>query len=96
MPPGSSEADKEWRYFIFAVLHEIAHAVLKHSPPDELKYQDNESQEHEADRHALEWFNSHVSENIDIGLTPLNIDEVRETQAEYHKKLEPVLNHGSQ
>jgi len=94
IPPGSSEADKEWRYFIFAVLHEIAHVVLKHSPPDELEYQDCNSQELDADAQALEWFNAHVSENIDKGLTPLTIDEIRETQAKYHKKLEPILNYG--
>ncbi|MFZ5562830.1 MAG: hypothetical protein ACOZBW_02175 [Thermodesulfobacteriota bacterium] len=94
IPPGSSEADKEWRYFIFAILHEIAHAVLKHFPPDELSPQESKSQEDEADAHALAWFNSHVLANTKIGLTPITIDEVRGTQAEYHKKLEPVLNHG--
>lgn len=94
IPPGTSEADKEWRYFIFAILHEVAHAVLKHSPPDELKYQDNSSQEEEADTHALAWFNDYVSKNIEKGLSPITIDEIRETQTNYQKKLEPILNYG--
>jgi hypothetical protein len=94
LPPGSSEADKEWRYFIFTILHEIAHAILKHSAPDELGPQENQSQEDEANAYALEWFNSYVSENTHKDLAPLTIDEVRGTQTEYHKKLEPILNYG--
>lgn len=94
IPPAASEADKEWRYFIFVVLHEIAHAALKHLPPDELKHNDSESQEEEADSYALKWFNSYVLKNSDKGLTQLNVDEVRDTQAEYHRKLETILKYG--
>jgi len=93
IPPRSSEADEEWRYFIFAILHEVAHAVLKHSPPDELKPQNNNSQEEEADIRALTWFNDYVSTNIEKGLSPITIDEIRETQTKYQKRLEPILNY---
>ena len=94
IPPGSSEVDKEWRYLIFAILHEVAHAVLKHSPPDELKPQDANSQEEEADIHALAWFNDYVSKNREKGLSSITIDEIREIQTKYQKKLETILNYG--
>jgi hypothetical protein len=94
IPAGSRETDKEWRYFIFCILHEVAHAVLKHSPPDELSEQKNKNQEDEADRYALKWFNSYVLDNINKGLIPLAIKEIRDTQENYQKKLKSILSCG--
>ncbi len=94
IPPGSCEADKEWRYLVFCVLHEIAHAFLKHSPPDELTGQEDINQEDEANRYALDWYNKYAQENIERGLTELIIEEVRETQGRYQVRLEQILGFG--
>ncbi len=94
MPAGSCETDKECRYFIFCVLHEVAHVVLKHYPPDQLSGTENKGQEDVADRYALKWFNKYAFEYRDNGLTPIAIEEIKETQEKYQKKLEPILSCG--
>ncbi len=73
------ESDKEYRkyrYFIFCILHEVAHIILKHKPPPNCSIQENQTQEDGADNLALNWFNSYVSESIDIGMSPLSIEEI--------------------
>lgn len=94
IPPGSCEADKETRYFIFCVLHEVAHVVFKHYPPDELSGKENKDQEGEADRYALEWFNKYAFEHSDNSISHIAIEEIRVTQDKYQKKLEPILSSG--
>lgn len=88
------ETDKEARYFIFCILHEVAHAVLKHSPPDELLPQNNNDQETEADTYALKWFNDYALENSNKGIIPIAIEEIREQQEKNQKRLESFLNCG--
>ena len=92
MPPSSCEIDKEWRYFIFSILHEVAHAVCKHLPPNELSPQKRQEQELDADKYALKWFNDYAQENSKRGLTPLAIEEIKEQQEKYQKKLEPICS----
>ncbi|MBU1566866.1 MAG: hypothetical protein KJ630_14740 [Proteobacteria bacterium] len=92
IPPGSSEIDKEWRYFIFCILHEVAHAVCKHLPPNEISSQKHQYQESEADKYALKWFNDYVIENTKKGLTALAIEEINEQRENYQKKLESILS----
>lgn len=94
IPAGSCETDNEWRYFIFCILHEIAHAVFKHSPPDELSREKNKKQEDEADKHAIGWFNSYALEHNNNGLIPIAIEEIRETQEKYQKKTGQFLSFG--
>jgi len=86
-----TEVHKDSRYFIFCVLHEIAHAFLKHSPPDELSPKINENQEAEADAYALKWFNDYASDNSIKGLLPLSIEEIRTHQEKNTNKLESFL-----
>jgi len=61
---GANEGQPEVRYFIYAVLHELAHAIKKHKSPklDNLTEQEKQSQENEADEIALKWFNEHIKE----------------------------------
>lgn len=92
IPSGSCETDKEWKYFIFCILHEVAHAFLKHHDPDELSGNERDKQEEEADRHALNWFNDYVSENCKKGYKGIVIEEIRNTQKEYQEKLKLILN----
>ena len=55
---GMDEAQREFRYFIYVVLHEVAHAITGHLSPlyDRLTEQQVEQQEAEADDLALMWF----------------------------------------
>jgi len=84
-----SESDKESRYFIFCVLHEIAHAVLRHKSPlfDKLSVKENEKQESEAKKLAIAWYNDHVAEFKNLGLPPISIEEIREQQERNQKRL---------
>ena len=91
IPACSCETDKEYKYFIFCVLHEVAHAVLKHYPPDEISNEENNEQEKQADNQALSWYNTYVLENSEKGYTTLTIDEIRMTQETYQKKLKSIL-----
>lgn len=70
------------RYFIFAVLHEVAHAVRKHRSPrfDGLSREENEAQEREADCIAYAWFNDHVQAEGNPHLLPLSPEEVQQMQ----------------
>ena len=56
------ETDYRTRYFIYVVLHEVAHAIKKHKSPifDNLTRDEFEAQEKEADELAITWFNDHV------------------------------------
>jgi hypothetical protein len=52
-----SEADWHVRYFVFAVLHEIAHAYRDHRPPKEISPEENDAQEAEANGLDFQWLN---------------------------------------
>lgn len=77
---GANGGQPEVRYFIFTVLHEVAHAIKKHKSPkfDNLSEQENQSQEEEADAIALEWFNEHVEELNNPYIKPITIAEIDE------------------
>ena len=55
-----SEDDSRVRYFIFVVMHEIAHAICDHQAPRELPVLSAEGQEDEADVLAYKWLNEHL------------------------------------
>lgn len=79
---GANEEQPEVRYFIFVVLHEVAHAIRKHKSPkyDELTTEQNLAQEDEADALALKWFNQHVkARNIEF-LMPITKDEIQQAE----------------
>jgi hypothetical protein len=67
-----------YRYFIFVVLREIAHACKDHLSPlsDDLTAAQLETQTREADELALKWFNEHASTTL--FQPPLTIAEVEE------------------
>jgi hypothetical protein len=72
------EVNLDGRYFIFAVLHEVAHAVKKHRSPslDNLTVEEDQEQEKEADQLAMSWFNEHVKEQNIEELKPITLDEI--------------------
>lgn len=94
IPAGSCETDKEMRYFIFCILHEIAHAVFKDHPPDEISVKQNTDQEDKANKYALKWFNNYALEHRNKGLTDFTIKEKKEMEDRYEKKLESILSCG--
>jgi hypothetical protein len=87
-----TENEKGFRYFIFCVLHEVAHIILKHKSPLDCSVQEKQKQEKGADGLALKWFNSHVSEFIERGLLPLPIEEIRNRQELNQSRLESILD----
>lgn len=75
---GANEGQTDVRYFIYAVLHEVVHAIKKHRSPlyDSLTREDIEAQETEADELASEWFNAHIKALANPYLPPLTRAEV--------------------
>jgi hypothetical protein len=70
-----------YRYFIFVVLREVAHACRDHLSPlsDDLTAAQVESQSREADELALKWFNEHASTTLfQPPLTIAEVEELRE------------------
>jgi len=76
---GATGEHPEVRYFIFAILHEVAHAIKKHKSKkfDKLTDQENIDQEDAADAIALDWFNEHVKELNNENIKPISIEEIR-------------------
>ena len=81
------ENDKEVRYYISCVLHEVAHIILKHKSPLNCSEQENDKQESDADNLALKWFNGHISGEI----SPLSIEEIRDHQERNRRRIELFL-----
>ena len=78
----ANEGQPEVRYFIYSVLHEVAHAIKKHKSPkfDKLTKDEKQAQEDEADRMAFDWFNQHVEERDNPALKPLTKEEIELAQ----------------
>ena len=81
-----------YRYFIFVVLHEIAHAYLKHLSPklDSLTDSEMEAQEDEADKLALQWFNGYVEARANSFLPKLTRDEIDKAKTKSTKEREKI------
>jgi hypothetical protein len=92
---GADEGQSEVRYFIYTVLHEVAHAIKKHKSPkfDALTPQEVESQEKEADELSLSWFNQHVAEVGNPHIIPITVEEIQGVQ-ERHQVLMEKLYEG--
>lgn len=80
---GAKETQSEVRYFIYVVLHEVAHAIRKHRSPlfDDLTTEENRAQEDEADALALQWFNDHIKALNNPYLPPLTREDIEDAQA---------------
>jgi hypothetical protein len=78
---GDEEFHPSYRYFIFVVLHEVAHACRDHPSPvlDSLSHEEADAQQRETDELALKWFNEHASTTLfQPPLTVAEIGELRE------------------
>lgn len=90
----ASEGHSEVRYFIFVVLHEVAHAVNKDLSPLLITKQENNVQEEKAHKKALRWFNAHIEKKNNKYLNPLTMEEVREEQKKQEKLMEKFYEEG--
>lgn len=76
-----SEDHPDVRYFMFAALHEVVHAIKQHRPPTEITSAENEAQEDEANTWALGWYNEYVRQRNSPHLRELTMAEVEAAQA---------------
>ena len=75
-----AETDPVFRYFMYVILHEVAHAICKHKSQyyDGISAKENEAQEVEADALATEWFNERAH---DLGNPAMTAGELAEHEA---------------
>jgi hypothetical protein len=86
------EANPKARYFIYVVLHEVAHAIRKHKSPkfDKLTNDEYKAQEKEADELAMSWFNEHVAKRNNKYLLPITKQEIEIAQAKNKELMEKM------
>lgn len=86
------ETDPKARYFIYVVLHEVAHAIRKHKSPkfDDLTNDEYEAQEKEADELAMSWFNEHVAKRNNEYLLPITKQEIEAAQDKNKELMEKM------
>ena len=90
---GAPESDLTVKYFIFTVLHEVAHAIKRHKSPslDRLTREEWQQQEDEADQLASEWFNNHVQskkcDNLNA-LKPSDLEKAKKESSDFRKDME--------
>lgn len=95
LPKGhTDEGQADVRYFMYVVLHEVAHAIKKHRSPqyDSLTTEELEAQEREADTLALQWFNDHITALANPYLPAITPDEIAMAQAKSQEIMKELLN----
>jgi len=86
------QTDPKARYFIYVVLHEVAHAIRRHKSPllDDLSEEERKNQEKEADDLAMKWFNDHVGKLNN--LPPITKEEIEAAQEEQQKVMKKLMD----
>ena len=95
LPKGQTdEGQPDVRYFIYVVLHEVAHAIRKHKSPqyDSLTQEEYQAQEEEADTLAFQWFNDHIALLENPYLPAISREEIEQAQAKSQKIMEGLQN----
>lgn len=79
-PQDMHESHSDFRYFVFIVLHEIAHAYLEHKCQvyDKISDKEKQKQEDEADCTAATWYNQYAEKNPSLGLHSITDDDKTE------------------
>lgn len=89
--PKNTARFENWdvRYFIYVVLHEIAHVFKKHRSPmlDKLTESEIQAQENEADKIALKWFNEFVKSSNNAHLKQITVEEVKQAKRKMQKQM---------
>lgn len=91
---GAVEDQSEVRYFIYTVLHEVAHTIKKHKSPkfDDLNEEENQVQEGDADKMAFIWFNQHIKEKNNPHLKLLKPEEIKKEQQKNQASMMKLYN----
>jgi hypothetical protein len=91
-PKGVSHDQPEARYFIFSVLHEVAHAIKKHKSKkfDNLSDQEEQAQEDEADAIAIKWYDEYIERN-NFCMEPITIEEINDIRQKNQIKIKAEL-----
>jgi len=76
---GGQQHESDFRFFIYLVLHELAHTYLKHKCPyfDKLSPEEITKNEDDATAKAIEWFNLHIFEKQQLGQKTMNDIEIK-------------------
>ena len=77
IPRGRQPDNLKVRYFLFAVLHEVAHAISDHQAPNKISDGENARQEEEADDLAFEWLNAYLKR---VGRAVFTKEELHQAQ----------------
>jgi len=81
-----AEDDPKVRYFMFAVLHEIAHAYCDHEAPNAISAAGNAAQEGDADELAYAWLNKYLKSKKQPEFTDAELERAKAaSQAEWDK-----------
>ena len=77
-PTLGEQAKTEFRFFAFVLLHEIAHAYLKHKCQvfDGISQDEVDRQESEADSLARQWYNDYVEAHHELEINSITIEEM--------------------
>lgn len=91
---GASLGDDDVRYFVFVVLHETVHAIMKHKSQkfDSLSDEEVRAQEDEADSLALKWFNDYVDAQNNPHMKKLTVAEIEAAQERSRQQMEDQYN----
>lgn len=79
------------RYLYFVVLHEVAHVVRDHRPPNEITPEENQAQEDEANALAFEWFNGYLATQAHTGVALFAEAELAAIQVEVQARMQAAL-----
>lgn len=66
---------------MFVCLHETVHAIRQHGSPNEITAEENDAQEAEADRLALQWINDYLKERSHADMPLMTEEEIERAQA---------------
>ena len=84
-PNGHTREDRMYRFFVFTVLHEVAHVYM-----DITGTPIEDQEESQANKLAEDWYNEHANNQ---GLDSLSYDsEIKATQIEIEKAMFEVAN----
>lgn len=86
--PRDWRTEDNWskRYFNYLILHEIAHALLKHKSPRSIDADDNEIQENDADDLAMKWLNNYLALKNMGEYSKMELEKAQNMIQDYRKK----------
>jgi hypothetical protein len=87
----ANEGSPKIRYFVFCVLHETAHAILCHKPPNEISPVENAAQEAEANSVAFGWFNDFLRDRNHPDLPEFTAEELKRAQTATQAAMKTAL-----